>query len=206
MIAPGPRSLTPAEIHSFFNALEQTATMSTLRLAVKFMLLTLVRKTEFIEAKWDEVNFETAIWTIPKDRMKAGRPHNVYLSQQALDILVAFKTCFSASSYLHPGRYETELPISSATLNRVIDATVKVVHDRGEDFDPFTVHDLRRTASTLLHEAGFNSDWIEKCLAHEQRGVLAIYNKAEYSEQRGAHSTGCWRCLKCEYAQSEIDL
>jgi integrase len=180
------RALTPAEIHTFFKALEQTATMSTLRLAVKFMLLTLVRKTEFIEAKWDEVNFETAIWTIPKDRMKAGRPHNVYLSQQALDILVAFKTCFSASSYLHPGRYETELPISSATLNRVIDATVKVVHDRGEDFDPFTVHDLRRTASTLLHEAGFNSDWIEKCLAHEQRGVRAIYNKAEYSEQRRA--------------------
>ena len=178
------RALTPAEIHTFFKALEQTATMSTLRLAVKFMLLTLVRKTEFIEAKWDEVNFETAIWTIPKERMKAGRPHNVYLSQQALDILMAFKTCFSASSYLHPGRYETELPISSATLNRVIDATVKVVHDRGEDFDPFTVHDLRRTASTLLHEAGFNSDWIEKCLAHEQRGVRAIYNKAEYAEQR----------------------
>jgi integrase len=68
----------------------------------------------------------------------------------------------------------------------VIDATVKVVHDRGEDFDPFTVHDLRRTASTLLHEAGFNSDWIEKCLAHEQRGVRAIYNKAEYAEQRRA--------------------
>jgi hypothetical protein len=67
------RALTPAEIHTFFKALEQTATMATLRLAVKFMLLTLVRKTEFIEAKWDEVNFETAIWTIPKDRMKAGQ-------------------------------------------------------------------------------------------------------------------------------------
>ena len=178
------RALTPTEIHTFFSALEQTATMSTLRLAVKFMLLTLVRKSEFIEAKWDEVNFETAIWTIPKERMKAGRPHNVYLSQQALDILVAFKTCFSASSYLHPGRYETELPISSATLNRVIDATVKVIQDRGEDFAPLTVHDLRRTASTLLHEAGFNSDWIEKCLAHEQRGVRAVYNKAEYADQR----------------------
>ena len=178
------RALTPAEIHTFFSALEQTATMSTLRLAVKFMLLTLVRKSEFIEAKWDEINFETAIWTIPKERTKAGRPHNVYLSQQALDILVAFKTCFSASSYLHPGRYETELPISSATLNRVIDATVKVIQKRGEDFAPLTVHDLRRTASTLLHEAGFNSDWIEKCLAHEQRGVRAVYNKAEYADQR----------------------
>ena len=178
------RALSPSEIHVFLNALEQTATMSTLRLAIKFMLLTLVRKSEFIEATWDEVNFETAIWTIPKERMKAGRPHNVYLSQQALDILVAFKTCFGASSYLHPGRYETKLPISAATLNRVIDATVKLIHDRGEDFEHFTVHDLRRTASTVLHEIGFNSDWIEKCLAHEQRGVRAIYNKAEYAEQR----------------------
>ena len=148
------------------------------------MLLTLVRKSEFIEATWDEVNFETGVWTIPKERMKAGRSHNVYLSQQALDILVAFKTCFGASRYLHPGRYETCLPISTATLNRVIDATVKQICDRGEEFEPFTVHDLRRTASTLLHEAGFNSDWIEKCLAHEQRGVRAVYNKAEYAEQR----------------------
>ena len=116
--------------------------------------------------------------------MKAGRPHNVYLSQQALDILAAFKTCFGASSHLHPGRYETKLPISAATLNRVIDATVKFIRESGEDFEPFTVHDLRRTASTVLHEVGFNSDWIEKCLAHEQRGVRAIYNKAEYAEQR----------------------
>ncbi|MBK9361715.1 MAG: tyrosine-type recombinase/integrase [Rubrivivax sp.] len=178
------RALSPSEIHTFFNALEQTATMPTLRLAIKFILLTLVRKSEFIEAIWDEVNFETAIWTIPKERMKAGRPHNVYLSQQALDILVAFKTCFGASSYLHPGRYETKLPISAATLNRVIDATVTLIRGRGEDFEAFTVHDLRRTASTLLHEVGFDSDWIEKCLAHEQRGVRAIYNKAEYAEQR----------------------
>jgi integrase len=117
--------------------------------------------------------------------MKAGRPHNVYLSQRALDILVAFKTCFGASSYLHPGRYETELPISAATLNRVIDSTVKLIRSSGaEDFESFTVHDLRRTASTQLHEVGFNSDWIEKCLAHEQRGVRAVYNKAEYAEQR----------------------
>ena len=178
------RALSSSEIHVFFNALEQTATMSTLRLVIKFMLLTPVRKSEFIEATWNEVNFETEVWTIPKERMKAGRPHNVYLSQQALDILIAFKTCFGSSSYLHPGRYETKLPISAATLNRVIGATVKLIRDRGEDFEPFTVHDLRRTASTVLHEVGFNSDWIEKCLAHEQRGVRAIYKKAEYAEQR----------------------
>lgn len=183
---PRDRALTPAEIHVFFSALEQTPTMPTLRLAIKFMLLTLVRKSEFILAVWDEVDFDAAVWTIPKVRMKAARPHNVYLSQQALDILVAFKTCFGASAYLHPGRYETAAPISAATLNRVIDSAVKLIRDDGTDFDPFTVHDLRRTASTLLHEAGFNSDWIKKCLAHEQRGVRAVYNRAEYAEQRRA--------------------
>ncbi|REE18327.1 site-specific recombinase XerD [Paraburkholderia sp. BL27I4N3] len=183
---PRDRTLSPAEIHVFFSALEQTPTMPTLRLAIRFMLLTLVRKSEFILAMWGEIDFDAAVWTIPKERMKAGRPHIVYLSQQALDILVAFKTCFGASSYVHPGRYETASPISMATLNRVIDSAVKLIRDGGTDFDPFTVHDLRRTASTLLHEAGFNTDWIEKCLAHEQRGVRAVYNKAEYAEQRRA--------------------
>ncbi|WP_175686446.1 tyrosine-type recombinase/integrase [Burkholderia multivorans] len=181
---PRDRALTPAEIHVFFKALERTPTLPTLRLAIKFLLLTMVRKSEFILATWEEVDFSAARWTIPKERMKAGRAHNVYLSQQALDILVAFKTCFGASSYLHPGRYETELPISAATLNRVIDSTVKLIRENETDFESFSVHDLRRTASTHLHEAGFNSDWIEKCLAHEQRGVRAVYNKAEYAEQR----------------------
>ncbi|WP_406625151.1 tyrosine-type recombinase/integrase [Acidovorax sp. SDU_ACID1] len=178
------RALSPKEIHVFFNALEETGTASTLRLAVKFMLLTMVRKSEFIQATWEEVDFGTAIWTIPKERMKAGRPHNVYLSQQVLDILVAFKTCFGSSQYLHPGRYEMNRPISNPALNRVLEVTVQLIRDRGEEFESFTVHDLRRTASTHLHEAGFNSDWIEKCLAHEQRGVRAVYNKAEYAEQR----------------------
>ncbi|APR35684.1 tyrosine-type recombinase/integrase [Paraburkholderia sp. SOS3] len=182
---PRDRALTPGEIHVFFKALGRTPTLPTLRLAVKFMLMTMVRKSEFILATWDEVDFNAAIWTIPKNRMKGGRPHNIYLSDQALDILVTFKTCFGASSYLHPGRYELELPISAATLNRVIDSAVRLIRESGTpDFESFSVHDLRRTASTQLHEAGFNSDWIEKCLAHEQRGVRAVYNKAEYAEQR----------------------
>lgn len=61
----------------FFNALERTPTVPTLRLAIKFMLLTMVRKWEFIQGKWDEVDFNTAVWATPKGRMKAGRAHNV---------------------------------------------------------------------------------------------------------------------------------
>lgn len=52
------RALSPSEIYTFFNAFDQTATMPTLRLAIKFMLLTLVRKSEFIGATWDEANFQ----------------------------------------------------------------------------------------------------------------------------------------------------
>jgi integrase len=55
----------------------------------------------------------------------------------------------------------------------------------GLALDSFTVHDLRRTGSTLLNEIGFNSDWIEKCLAHEDgRSSRGVYNKAEYEHQR----------------------
>lgn len=55
----------------------------------------------------------------------------------------------------------------------------------GLPLEPFTVHDLRRTGSTLLNEIGFNRDWIEKCLAHEDgRSSRSIYNKAEYADQR----------------------
>jgi hypothetical protein len=44
---------------------------------------------------------------------------------------------------------------------------------------------LRRTGSTLLNELGFNRDWIEKCLAHEEgRSSRGVYNKAEYEQQR----------------------
>jgi integrase len=49
---------------------------------------------------------------------------------------------------------------------------------------PFTPHDLRRTASTLLHEMGYSSDVVEKSLNHTIGGIRGVYNKAEYAEQR----------------------
>lgn len=75
--------------------------------------------------------------------------------------------------------------MSRATFNRVTYAVVEHAKAEGLPLEPFTVHDLRRTGSTLLNELGFNSDWIEKCLAHEDgRSSRGIYNKAEYEHQR----------------------
>ncbi len=45
---------------------------------MKLFLLTMVRKSELQDAVWDEVDFENAVWSIPKERMKRSRPHNVY--------------------------------------------------------------------------------------------------------------------------------
>lgn len=179
------RTLSPEEIGILFRYLELVGSIPTIKLAVKFILLTMVRKSELLHATWDEISFENATWTIPATRMKASRPHVIYLSRQALDILVTFKMCSGSSDYLLPSNNQSsQKTMSQATLNRVIDAAVKLAQEAGEKIEKVSVHDLRRTASTLLHEAGFNSDWIEKCLAHEQRGVRAVYNKAEYAEQR----------------------
>lgn len=178
------RAMTPKEIGLFFRTLDTIGTLPTLKLAVKLVLLTMVRKSELTHAEWDEVDFVERKWIIPAGRMKAGRSHVIYLSNQALDILTGLKMCAGGSRYVLPGRYDTSKPLSSAALNRVITATVDQMGFDGNPMAPVSVHDLRRTASTLLHEAGFNTDWIEKCLAHEQRGVRAVYNKAEYAEQR----------------------
>ena len=69
---------------------------------MRFFLLSMVRKSELQDAIWDEVDFENAVWTIPKERMKRSKAHNVYLSRQMLDIFIALKTCAGNSRYRPP--------------------------------------------------------------------------------------------------------
>lgn len=181
---PRERTLTPEEIGLFFRTLDAIGAMGTMKMALKLVLITMVRKGEFTNATWDEIDFKKWTWTIPSDRMKGSRAHVIYLPKQAQDILVGLQMCAGGSEYLVPGRYNFRKPLSNAALNFLIDRTVKIINEDGEHIQGFTVHDMRRTASTLLHEAGYPSDWIEKALAHEQKGVRAVYNKAEYARQR----------------------
>lgn len=183
---PRDRALTPDEIGLMHYYLERIGSAPSVRAAARLLLLTMVRKSELTNATWDEISFSEALWTIPKERMKRRNPHLVFLSRQALDIFVALKTFAGGSSFILPSRYDTDAPMSGATLNQALTLTYKLAQKEGKLLGKFGPHDLRRTASTLLHEAGYNTDWIEKCLAHEQRGVRAVYNKAEYREQRTA--------------------
>ena len=196
---PKDRALSPLEIRLMVQQLETVATYPTIKLALRLILLTLVRKSELIQATWDEVNFENATWTIPKQRMKGRNPHVVYLSRQALDIFVTLHACAAGSSFVFPSRYDPRRCMSNATLNRITMLVAEGAKAKGLPLQPFTVHDLRRTGSTLLNEIGFNRDWIEKCLAHEEgRSSRSVYNKAEYAEQRRhmlqewAHLVDAW--------------
>jgi integrase len=117
--------------------------------------------------------------------MKRGKAHNVYLSRQSLDIMIALKTCAGNSRYVLPSRYDADKTISNATFNRLTYLIADLAKAENLPLEPFTVHDLRRTGSTLLNELGFNGDWIEKCLAHEEgRGSRRVYNRAEWEPQR----------------------
>jgi integrase len=184
--APRERALSPDEIGLMYEYLEKVSAGPQFKVACKLLLLTMVRKGELTDAKWSEISFTEALWTIPKERMKRRNPHLVFLSRQVLDIFIALKTFAGGSIWVLPSRYDADQPMSNATLNRVLEMVYTLAQKDGKPLGKFGPHDLRRTASTMLHEAGYNTDWIEKCLAHEQRGVRAVYNKAEYREQRTA--------------------
>jgi integrase len=182
---PKDRALSRQEIRLMFELLERVSTQPAIRIGFRLILLTMVRKSELQDATWDEIDFENAVWTIPKERMKRSRAHNVYLSRQSLEFMRSLKASAGSSRYLLPSPRNADVPMSRATLNRVTASVAARAKKEGVPLEAFTVHDLRRTGSTLLNELGFNRDWIEKCLAHEEgRSSRGVYNKAEYEHQR----------------------
>jgi len=182
---PRERALTPAEIGIAFTMIDKVSFAHIHRMALRLILLTLVRKSELTKATWDEVDLDKGVWTIPKERMKARKPHNVYLSTQALELFSALKLMAGASKHVFPARYDADVHIAASTLNKVTQQIAERAQADGRELSNFTVHDLRRTGSTILNEVGFNGDWIEKALAHEKNdSSRGTYNKAQYAEQR----------------------
>jgi len=119
-VKPGRRRLPAPDWASVHRELKRKhVTLQTIRLGMKLYLVTMVRKSELQDAVRDEVDFENAVWTIPKERMKRSKPHSVYLCRQTLDIMIALKTCAGNSRYLLPSRYDADAPMSRATFNRV---------------------------------------------------------------------------------------
>jgi integrase len=170
-------ALEPEEIGELLRAVYASSMRRSHKLALHLLIICMVRKSELIEATWDEVDLEKALWSVPGERMKKDKPHVVFLSRQAVAMFEELKQLASGSAYVLPSRSSLRQPISKSTLNTAIRALDLKVRD-------FVIHDFRRTASTRLHEAGFNSDWIEKALAHEAKGIRGVYNRAQYADQR----------------------
>lgn len=170
-------ALTPEEVGKLLRAIYQSSMKRAHKLALHLLILCMVRKSELIEAKWEELNLEKGEWSIPGERMKKDKPHLVSLSRQAVAMFEELKALASGSQWVFPSSHSLKQPIAKSTLNVAVRALAVDVRE-------FVIHDFRRTSSTHLHEAGFNSDWIEKCLAHETKGVRGVYNRAQYADQR----------------------
>jgi integrase len=174
---PRTRALSPGELRIYLQTLYQSNIRRQFKLALHQILLTLVRKSELIFARWEHVDFEAAEWQIPAENSKTKAPHIVYLSRQSLDIFLELQRLAGGSPWVIPSRSSLAKPFSTTALNQALEGVSFAI-------PPFTIHDMRRTGSTLLHEKGFPSDVIEKALNHTIGGVRGIYNRAEYSDQR----------------------
>jgi integrase len=174
---PRTRALSSDEVRIYLDVLYRSNIRRQFKLALHIILLTLVRKSELLQARWTDVDVERGEWLIPELNSKTGRPHTVYLSRQVREMFEELKTLSRESELGLPGRGTLRKPFAKNALNKALE---------GVNFSiaPFTIHDLRRTGSTILHEQGFPSDVVERALNHTIGGVRGVYNRAEYADQR----------------------
>jgi integrase len=151
---PRERVLTDAEIKHIWHEQHGHARL------MRFLLLTGVRIGEARNGQpHDAID---NIWTIPAEISKNGRAHRVQLSDTANEQLSA------------PW-------VASGTAAQ---AWVKRYCFRHEIEPAWTPHDLRRTCATRLNELGTSPHVVERCLNHTMQGVMAVYNRAEYHDER----------------------
>jgi integrase len=150
------------------------------RNALRLLMLTFVRPGEIRFARWADIDFEAATWTIPAERMKMRRDHIVPLSRQALAILREQRdqVAMLKSEWVFPGQNSWLKPISECTLVNA----VKKLGFRGQH----TAHGFRALARTAIRERlEYPEDVIEKQLAHEPKGSLgSAYDRTQFLTQR----------------------
>lgn len=169
--------LSAEELPHFIRDLEAYTGSIITKNATKIIMLTGVRTQEMRFATWDEVDLEKGIWEIPAERMKMHRPHIVPLSTQVIGLFKQLKPITGHYSYIFIGRNNRSKPISKETVSQVIE----LLGYKGRA----TGHGFRHSMSTILHEKGFYSAWIEMQLAHiDKNSVRGVYNHARYIEQR----------------------
>ena len=169
--------VTFAELPELLGKIDTTNINTLTRCAIRLLVLTAVRPGELRAAPWSEFDLEAATWTIPKERMKARRPHVVPLPRQALAILRTLEEISGGYALLFPGQQKADRPMSDNTINKAL----RLMGYEGRQ----TGHGFRHLLSTELNGRGYNKDWIERQLAHgDNDEIRATYNHAAYLEQR----------------------
>ncbi len=157
------------QMHEFVLALR--AMTGTAPLALEFMLLTAARTGEVVGARWDEVDMAAKVWTLPPNRMKAGREHRVPLCSRAVEILKIMKSA-QQNDFVFPGHSIQRNPHLST-------GAFLAVFRRMPSFREYTPHGLRSCFRDWASErTQFQNETLELALAH------AIRNKAEAAYRR----------------------
>lgn len=179
-----PHLTKRADLFQLFNAIENYVGDFSTQIALQIAPHVFLRPNELAGLQWSEIDLENELITIPAERMKMKRPHVVPLSKQAIELIKQIEPLSSDGVYVFPSARTNSRPMSEQSLN----AGLHRIGFKGKQ----TAHGFRHTASTLLNEMGFNSDHIEKQLAHEQANkIRGTYNKAEYLAER-KKMMQCW--------------
>ena len=183
-IAPMPTTrhfasiIDPKALGRLLCAIDDCNGTYLMQCAMRLAPMLFVRANELAGAEWADFDLEAAEWRIPADKMKMRQMHIVPLPRQAVAILRELHAFSGQNRHVFPGRRNAERGMHSISF-------VYALRRMGYSKDEMTFHGFRSTASTLLHEKGYNRDWIERQLAHAERnGVRASYNHAEYLPER----------------------
>ena len=162
-----------ADVPAFMERLRQRESASAR--ALEFLILTAARSGEVRGATWNEIDLDKELWTIPGERMKAGKQHTVPLSKQALALLKALPRI---GDYIFPGAVEGK-PLSDMALMQLL---------RGMDANGYKVHGFRSSFRDWCGDLGqFDREVIEHALAHQ----LPDKVEAAYRRRRRSTSGRC---------------
>lgn len=153
------------------------------RLALRFTILTAARSGEVRHALWSEIDLAAATWTIPGERMKAGKTHIVPLSKSALEVLKLVKAGHgdAPDAIIFPGNRSKLKPGNNALSDMTL---LKVLRDNWPS--TLTVHGFRSSfRDWAAEQTAFSGDVVEAALAHTiANRVEAAYRRTNYLEKR----------------------
>lgn len=172
--------LGPKDLPALLSSLDAHDGPEQVKIGVQLLLHTWVRKEELAGARWEEIDLETATWTIPATRMKMRREHVVPLVPGVVEKFKQLRELSGESAFVFPSSRRNKRasqPMHGATFNYTLN---KIGY--AKRFGP---HGVRATAATIMAEAGWDARIINAQLAHAPKdAVEAAYIRATYLEQR----------------------